>query len=64
MGVPVPEMRPVSESGAEEGERESELPARDTTDCFEIEDLDDTGWEFVTRPAEPLPNGTITLLAS
>ena len=29
----------------------------DTTDCFEIEDLDDTGWEFITRPADPLPNG-------
>lgn len=29
----------------------------DTADCFEIEDLDDAGWEFVTRPADPLPNG-------
>lgn len=30
----------------------------ETNDCFEIEDLDDTGWEFVNRPADPLPNGS------
>lgn len=35
----------------------------DTADCFEIEDLDDAGWEFVTRPADPLPNGDYTLLS-
>lgn len=32
----------------------------DSTDCFEIEDLDDTGWEFIARPADPLPNGRYT----
>lgn len=32
----------------------------ESADCFEIEDLDDAGWEFVTRPAEPLPNGKHT----
>ncbi|XP_045445713.1 E3 ubiquitin-protein ligase rififylin [Melitaea cinxia] len=64
MRVPVPEMRPVSESGVEEGECEAEVPARDTTDCFEIEDLDDTGWEFVTRPADPLPNDSEVLLTA
>ncbi|CAG9585904.1 unnamed protein product [Danaus chrysippus] len=34
----------------------------DTTDCFEIEDLDDTGWEFIARPADPLPTGVYTTL--
>ncbi|XP_026330027.1 E3 ubiquitin-protein ligase rififylin isoform X4 [Hyposmocoma kahamanoa] len=48
--VPVP---------ASESPSESEASARvDTADCFEIEDIDDAGWEFVTRPAEPLPNAT------
>lgn len=52
--VPVP---------ASESPSESEASARvDTADCFEIEDIDDAGWEFVTRPAEPLPNGEISLL--
>ncbi|KAL0893473.1 hypothetical protein ABMA27_013675 [Loxostege sticticalis] len=35
----------------------------DTADCFEIEDLDDAGWEFVTRPADPLPNDSEVLIA-
>lgn len=35
----------------------SESARVDTADCFEIEDIDDAGWEFVTRPADPLPNG-------
>ncbi|XP_050344817.1 E3 ubiquitin-protein ligase rififylin [Nymphalis io] len=55
---------PEAEGGAEaEAEREPEVPV-DTTDCFEIEDLDDTGWEFITRPAEPLPNDSEVLLAA
>lgn len=49
--VPVPESS-VSRSVSAESARV------DTADCFEIEDLDDTGWEFVNRPADPLPNGT------
>ncbi|XP_021194854.3 E3 ubiquitin-protein ligase rififylin [Helicoverpa armigera] len=36
----------------------------DTADCFEIEDLDDTGWEFVNRPADPLPNDSDVLLST
>ncbi|KAL4704503.1 hypothetical protein ACJJTC_007622 [Scirpophaga incertulas] len=28
-----------------------------------IEDLDDAGWEFVTRPADPLPNDSDVLIA-
>ncbi|KAI8435435.1 hypothetical protein MSG28_003742 [Choristoneura fumiferana] len=36
----------------------------DTADCFEVEDLDDAGWEFVRRPAEPLPNDSEVLLAA
>ncbi|XP_038215448.1 E3 ubiquitin-protein ligase RNF34 isoform X2 [Zerene cesonia] len=37
----------------------------DTTDCFEIEDLEDTGWEFVARPpADPLPNDSEVLITS
>lgn len=48
---------------ASESPSESEASARvDTADCFEIEDIDDAGWEFITRPAEPLPNGEISLL--
>lgn len=34
----------------------------DTADCYEIEDLDDAGWEFINRPADPLPNGIHTHL--
>ncbi|XP_052737453.1 E3 ubiquitin-protein ligase rififylin [Bicyclus anynana] len=39
-----------------------ELVQVDTTDCYEIEDLADTGWEFVLRPADPLPNDSEVLL--
>lgn len=54
--VPVP---------ASESRSESEASARvDTADCFEIEDIDDAGWEFITRPAEPLPNGEISVLCT
>ncbi|XP_026501451.1 E3 ubiquitin-protein ligase RNF34 isoform X3 [Vanessa tameamea] len=54
--VSAPETEPAAERGAAaDAEREPEVPV-DTTDCFEIEDLDDTGWEFITRPAAPLPN--------
>ncbi|RVE44642.1 hypothetical protein evm_010728 [Chilo suppressalis] len=31
----------------------------ESADCFEIEDLDDSGWEFVARPADPLPDGNV-----
>lgn len=43
---------------------ESSTPSdrHETADCFEIEDLDDAGWEFVTTPAEPLPNDSEILL--
>lgn len=56
--VPVPDAAAsVSRSAS------SDSGARvDTADCFEIEDLDDAGWEFVTRPAEPLPNGILTFV--
>ncbi|XP_026330025.1 E3 ubiquitin-protein ligase rififylin isoform X2 [Hyposmocoma kahamanoa] len=54
--VPVP---------ASESPSESEASARvDTADCFEIEDIDDAGWEFVTRPAEPLPNDSEVLMTA
>ncbi|CAH0604482.1 unnamed protein product [Chrysodeixis includens] len=36
----------------------------DTADCYEIEDLDDAGWEFVNRPADPLPNDSEVLLSA
>lgn len=49
--MPVPESASVSRSASSESARV------DTADCFEIEDIDDTGWEFVNRPADPLPNG-------
>ncbi|CAG9095324.1 unnamed protein product [Plutella xylostella] len=43
--------------------RRASLTARvDTADCFEVEDLDDSGWEFVVRPADPLPNDSEVLL--
>ncbi|KPJ12213.1 E3 ubiquitin-protein ligase RNF34 [Papilio machaon] len=52
--------------GAEVGaRRESQDSAHvDTADCLEIEDLDDAGWEFVTTPAEPLPNDSAVLLTT
>ncbi|XP_063821423.1 E3 ubiquitin-protein ligase RNF34 [Ostrinia nubilalis] len=53
--VPVPPGVSRSTSGSS-GAR------RDTADCFEIEDLDDAGWEFVTRPADPLPNDSEVLI--
>ncbi|CAH2086972.1 unnamed protein product [Euphydryas editha] len=59
--VPAPETRPAAEASPEESET---APPVDTTDCFEIEDLDDSGWEFVARPAEPLPNDSEVLLAA
>ncbi|XP_072943614.1 E3 ubiquitin-protein ligase RNF34 [Epargyreus clarus] len=55
--VPVPEA-PLSNSSSSESARV------DTADCFEVEDLDDAGWEFVTRPADPLPNDSDVLLAA
>ncbi|XP_022819677.1 E3 ubiquitin-protein ligase rififylin [Spodoptera litura] len=55
--VPVPESS-VSRSVSAESARV------DTADCFEIEDLDDTGWEFVNRPADPLPNDSEVLLST
>ncbi|XP_045785573.1 E3 ubiquitin-protein ligase rififylin [Maniola jurtina] len=58
--VPVPEAGGEGEAGT--SEREEEGARVDTTDCFEIEDLADTGWEFVTRPADPLPNDSEVLL--
>ncbi|XP_047528348.1 E3 ubiquitin-protein ligase RNF34 isoform X1 [Vanessa atalanta] len=62
--VSASETEPAAERGAEaDAEREPEVPV-DTTDCFEIEDLDDTGWEFITRPAAPLPNDSEVLLAA
>ncbi|KAG6457269.1 E3 ubiquitin-protein ligase rififylin [Manduca sexta] len=36
----------------------------DSADCFEIEDLDDQGWEVVNRPAEPLPNDSEVLMSA
>ncbi|XP_047988376.1 E3 ubiquitin-protein ligase rififylin [Leguminivora glycinivorella] len=55
ISVPVP---PPTTPGAAE-------PAHvDTADCLEVEDLDDSGWEFVRRPADPLPNDSDVLLAS
>ncbi|XP_026742711.1 E3 ubiquitin-protein ligase RNF34 isoform X2 [Trichoplusia ni] len=36
----------------------------DTADCYEIEDLDDAGWEFINRPADPLPNDSEVLLSA
>ncbi|CAK1582386.1 unnamed protein product [Parnassius mnemosyne] len=54
---PVPEPA-VSRSSSSESARV------DTADCFEVEDLDDAGWEFVTTPAEPLPNDSEVLLAA
>ncbi|KAI5634488.1 E3 ubiquitin-protein ligase rififylin [Phthorimaea operculella] len=35
----------------------------DTADCFEVEDLDDSGWEFVNKPADPLPGDSEVLIA-
>ncbi|CAH0692634.1 unnamed protein product [Chilo suppressalis] len=35
----------------------------ESADCFEIEDLDDSGWEFVARPADPLPDDSDVLIA-
>ncbi|KAJ8723035.1 hypothetical protein PYW07_004215 [Mythimna separata] len=55
--VPVPSAS-VSRSASGESARV------DTADCFEIEDLDDTGWEFVNRPADPLPNDSDVLLST
>ncbi|XP_053625083.1 E3 ubiquitin-protein ligase RNF34 [Plodia interpunctella] len=55
ISVPVPPSAPAGDSGR------SQL--RDTDDCFEVEDLDDAGWEFVTRPADPLPNDSDILIA-
>lgn len=51
ISVPVPAAGVARSASADSG------APRDSADCFEIEDLDDAGWEFVTRPADPLPNG-------
>ncbi|OWR52105.1 E3 ubiquitin-protein ligase rififylin [Danaus plexippus plexippus] len=56
---------PVPEAAAPPGAAPpAEDPPVDSTDCFEIEDLDDTGWEFIARPADPLPNDSSVLLAA
>ncbi|CAG9783498.1 unnamed protein product [Diatraea saccharalis] len=59
--VPVP-----SRESPDEGEAQAQARAHphvDTDDCYEIEDLDDAGWEFVTRPAAALPNDSEVLIA-
>ncbi|XP_063377678.1 E3 ubiquitin-protein ligase rififylin [Cydia fagiglandana] len=56
ISVPVP---PATTPGAA-----AETAHVDTADCLEVEDLDDSGWEFVRRPADPLPNDSEVLLAS
>ncbi|KPJ00220.1 E3 ubiquitin-protein ligase rififylin [Papilio xuthus] len=51
--------------GVQGARRESQDSAHvDTADCLEVEDLDDAGWEFVTTPAEPLPNDSEVLLTT
>ncbi|CAH0718675.1 unnamed protein product, partial [Brenthis ino] len=61
-GVPAAPDVPVGAEAGEDGDVEGAHV--DTTDCFEIEDLDDTGWEFITRPADPLPNDSEVLLTA
>ncbi|XP_041977264.1 E3 ubiquitin-protein ligase rififylin [Aricia agestis] len=56
--LPTPET-PETPSSASAGS-----PRVDTHDCYEIEDEDDAGWEFVTRPADPLPNDSEDLLTA
>lgn len=56
---PAPEAPP--QAGAVSRSVSAESARVDTADCFEIEDLDDAGWELVATPAEPLPNGTFSL---
>ncbi|XP_022118623.2 E3 ubiquitin-protein ligase rififylin [Pieris rapae] len=54
--LPFQPLAPVSRSASVETARV------DTTDCFEIEDLEDFGWEFVTPPADPLPTDSAVLI--
>ncbi|GBP32063.1 E3 ubiquitin-protein ligase rififylin [Eumeta japonica] len=37
-------------------------PVMESTDCFEIEDVDDSDWEFVLRVSRPLPEDSSVLL--
>ncbi|XP_039746519.1 E3 ubiquitin-protein ligase RNF34 isoform X2 [Pararge aegeria] len=66
--VPAPEQEAASVAGASSlgasalAASPVEAVRVDTTDCYEIEDLADTGWEFVFRPADPLPNDSDVLL--
>ncbi|XP_060810910.1 E3 ubiquitin-protein ligase RNF34 [Amyelois transitella] len=53
--VPVPAM-----SRSASGDSAPPAGRRDTDDCFEVEDL---GWEFVARPADPLPDDSDVLIA-
>ncbi|XP_075992942.1 E3 ubiquitin-protein ligase RNF34 isoform X2 [Anticarsia gemmatalis] len=55
--VPVPDS-----SGSVSRSTSGDTPRVDTADCFEIEDLDDAGWEFVNRPADPLPDDSAEIL--
>ncbi|CAH2074772.1 unnamed protein product, partial [Iphiclides podalirius] len=62
---PVPEEPPEPpEAGGVSRSASAESARVDTADCFEIEDLDDAGWEFVAPPAEPLPNDSEILLTA
>lgn len=56
--VPIPQWTP---EGERTPSRSPSVPL-DTADCFEIEDLDDQGWELITRPADPLPNGQLLMV--
>lgn len=38
---------------------DSPLGQRNTTDCVEIEDLDDDDWEILGQIADPLPQGNV-----
>ncbi|CAK1552706.1 unnamed protein product [Leptosia nina] len=59
--VHVPDPGPISPEPRSESLESTRV---DTMDCFEIEDLDDTGWEFVNRPAAPLPNDSEYLITN
>ncbi|XP_049867126.1 E3 ubiquitin-protein ligase RNF34 [Pectinophora gossypiella] len=61
--VPVPGAGAAAGEGGLVSRSASAGSARvDSADCFEVEDLDDAGWEFVKRPADPLPGDSEVLM--
>lgn len=57
----IPQCIVTDTSAVIEIDDDSPLGQRNTTDCVEIEDLDDDDWEILGQIADPLPQGNVKI---